>query len=357
MYRYSRGQSGQGSLPRPAWGASGAHGTRAASPEPGGLTSGGGGSDAPKERQDEVILMLENELIELRNACAWKDQRIAELSRTDTPAARLKRDIRQLATELHVTRKHLSESIGEVQELSDRLQRCETREVAGAESPSSAATAAGVAGTANQQVGGSSAASRDRTGSNADRGAQLRERISELTDENRQLRDTVMQLKEQAASRQNSMSATQAEDFDNVHHGGRQPSGASTQRVSEPPQPHPATVSAVLQSGYPPTNSLRVPYHSSAQVSSQQQTGVSAQTAPSSTTVSTTAPQPEEPIRQIVYSSANSENAATIGPTMLQGVGTVDGVASVAKVLLQRIHCSVCSAHRRNPGAVLVGML
>merc|ERR1711920_867937 len=63
--------------------------------------------------------------------------------------------------------------------------------------------------------------------------------------------------------------------------------------------------------------------------------------------------QHEEPLRQIVYSTVHTENTATIGPTTLQGVGTVDGVASVAKILLQRIHSSVCAAHRRQLGTAL----
>lgn len=57
----------------------------------------------------------------------------------------------------------------------------------------------------------------------------------------------------------------------------------------------------------------------------------------------------EEPA---VYSTLNHDSAATLGPTMLQGVGTVDGVASVAKVLLQRVQSSVCSAHRRQQGGM-----
>merc|ERR1711920_154419 len=59
--------------------------------------------------------------------------------------------------------------------------------------------------------------------------------------------------------------------------------------------------------------------------------------------------QHEEPLRQIVYSTVHTENTATIGPTTLQGVGTVDGVASVAKVLLQMIQSSVCAKRHAAP--------
>ncbi|CAK0853357.1 unnamed protein product [Prorocentrum cordatum] len=61
----------------------------------------------------EVILQMEQEIAELRSACARKDQRIAELARADTPAGRLRRDVRQLAGELHRARRRL----GELQEL------------------------------------------------------------------------------------------------------------------------------------------------------------------------------------------------------------------------------------------------
>jgi len=384
MYRYSRGQSGQSSLPRPAWGSSGSHGARAASPEPGGLSTGGsaggappggGGSsgaagDAPRERHEEVILQLENELIELRNACAWKDQRIAELSRTDTPAARLKRDIRHLASELRYTRKQLGESIGEVQ--AGAAATTAASVVVGRDSaisdaalPTNAGVGATTSGAGAQQVAsGSAGASRERNGSSggcsstgADRGTQLRERISELTDENRQLRETVMQLKAQTSRQNGTTTPTEVTTpgvcyltasacdplagFDGTHSASQQ-SGASTQRSSVPPQPSPTAVAAVPQGrtlepppppagGYAGATTLRASYLAG---------GSGAQSGGGQ----------EEPLRQIVYSSAHLENAATIGPTMLQGVGAVDGVASIAKVLLQRIHSSVCSAHRRPGG-------
>lgn len=376
MYRYSRGQPGQGSLPRPAWG-SGSHGARASSPEPGGLTGSttgaplGGSAEAPKERlaatpQDEVILQLENELLELRNACSWKDQRIAELSRTDTPAARLKRDIRHLAAELHHTRKELSESVREVQELRAQLERVEggagARENANVgasrdivDSPSAATTGGGGGGQGSSGAHARTDSRRD----GADRTSQLKDRISELTDENRQLRTTIEQLKAAPPPREPTPGLT-----DGLHHA-RQPSGASTQRASEPSHASGAT-SASGASGAPAGQSgaqsggsgIRQQYSQQAAglqtlSASTAADGARAATASSVSSASGTPAQAstaqEEPLRQIVYSSANSELTATIGPTTLQGVGTVDGVAMVAKVLLQRIHSSVCAAHRRAP--------
>jgi len=270
----------------------------------------GNSGEVPKERlagtpQDEVILQLENELVELRNACAWKDQRIAELSRTDTSAVRLKRDIRLLATELHQTRKQLSESLGELQELQAQLGRGE-------------AGAAAVS-VSRDVLDSPSSSGVGRSNANGDRGVQLRERVAELQEENRQLREAVAQLK----------------NLETMHHS-RQPSGASTQRSSEPQQPHPGTGNyRSSDPGMP-----RAPYLSGP-APGQQGSGGSG-LAPQVAT-----PPQEELLRQIVYSTVHTENTATIGPTTLQGVGTVDGVASVAKVLLQRIHSSVCAQHRR----------
>lgn len=302
--------------------------------------------------KDEVILQLENELAELRNACAWKDQRIAELSRTDTPAARLKRDVRNLAAELHHTRKELSESVRELQELQAQLAKGE------------AGAAAAPRDIVDRPTGGTGDAapptpqSADRgNGGSGDRGGQFKEQISELQDENRQLRDKVSQLQAQTARGNNGQMAASGSSavtapardpsFDSLHHT-RQPSGASTQRASEQLQ-QPASHS-VSGSGYG-NDALRQPppYLNQQAVSglSNQQPGGTSPTAAS-------AQQHEELVQQVLYSTAQEHNSTTIGPTMLQGVGMVDGVASVAKVLLSRIHSSVCAAHRRQmvmPGA------
>lgn len=334
MYRYSRGN--QGSLPRPAWGSGNA---RAASPEPGVAGAGGGtplsanGSEqAAKERlasspQDEVILQLENELLELRNACAWKDQRIAELSRTDTPAFRLRRDVRNLAAELHHTRKELSESVRELQELQAQLAR---EGAAGASPPAPRDV------VDSPTDGGASPTSGDRGN-----GHQLKGQISELQDENRQLREKVAQLQEQPQAQPNRSNGTVVTGSSASTAPAGQPSGASTQRASEQLQQAALPAGG---SGYG-NAALRPPY-----LNHQ----ASAVPAGGGGTSPTAAGLQEEQVRQILYSTANHENAATIGPTMLQGVGTVDGAASIAKVLLSRIHSSVCAAHRRQmamPGA------
>lgn len=172
MYRYARGQSGgarQVSLGR------GYSGARTASPEPG----GGFGSEPTKERQDEVILQLENELIELRKNLAWKDQCIASLSRTDTIAARLKRDTRQLVSELHLARKQLRENNAEVQDLNGRLNQLDGN------SASAPSTRPGDSGACN------GAASREHE--------TLLKDLNALSEENRQLRETVMQMKAQTS--------------------------------------------------------------------------------------------------------------------------------------------------------------
>lgn len=385
MYRYSRGQPGQGALPRPAWGSGSSHGARTASPEPGSLTGsrasgavdsgatgsatavgGGSAGEQPPKDTSEVILQLENELLELRNACSWKDQRIAELERADVPAGRLKRDIRHLAAELHHTRKELSESVREVQELRAQLDRSE-----------------GGSGGAHREIVDSPSAPVARGGATpqagADRGtAHQRQRIAELEEENRQLRESVLQLKATAATSNAVHNST-----DGLHHT-RQPSGASTQRVSDVLPTHtPASgagTHATSGSGgggsYPGGGGghRQPPYmgggqpQASAHPAAPAGGGNSAMQSASAalhggaagahhgggggslgTATPTQVPLQDEPLRQIVYSPFSHDHTATIGPTTLQGVGTVDGVASVAKVLLQRIHSSVCSMHRRGP--------
>lgn len=301
-------------------------------------------TEPPKERQDEVILQLENELIELRNSCALKDQKISELSRTDTPASRLKRDIRQMASELHATRKQLSDSRTEVEELSERLSRLsEVADVTGADSPT--ASANGV--SAAVRAGGSSASAA------AGQRSKDEMRISDLTAENNALRENVLHLKAQAsqALRPNGVATVgSVEGADGLQHARTQ-SGVATQRASEPPQlPH-STISggAMPQGGYASGASaaLRAPYLAGPGKENAAAAGQAAQSP-----TSAAGNQQDEVLRPIVYSSHNLENVATIGPTVLQGVGTADGVSSVAKVLLQRIHSSVCSVHRRQGGGM-----
>jgi len=364
MYRYSRGQPGQGgSLPRPAWGAGGG---RATSPEPGSASGGGGGvgatggsNEPDKDRletaasQSEVIRQLENELMELRNACAWKDQRIAELSRTDVPVARLKRDVRLLAAELHHTRKELSESVRELQEYQGQLSHGDgdgnapSRDVL-----EGLATGGGAPAT---PTAGSSAGrgSKDR-GSGQDRSAQLSDRIAELAEENRQLKDQckALQVQQIAAQAQAPASVDAApvreQSFDSLLHN-RQPSGSTTQRVpaQDREQQPMGSMAPPGSAGPSPTNNqMRPPFRGKSHVPQ-----------PSSATSMAPVPAHEEPLRQIVYSSARTENIATIGPTVLQGIGTLDGVASVAKVLLSRVQSSICcAAHRRPAMGMAVGM-
>lgn len=360
--RYSRGQgsTGQGgsSMPRPAWGSGGggpaAHAAaRAASPEPGGFAAAANERPASGTTpQDEVILQLENELAELRNACQWKDQRIAELSRTDAPTARLKRDVRLLASELHITRKQLSDSVGELQELQQQLARGGGGGEAGGTSAGTAsrpgeaggASAGAIAAGGRDVLDSPAAAGVAGAGKGGDR--QLRERIAEVQEENRQLRDTVLQLKTQLASRN---ADTSAEGLDGAHHA-RQPSGASTQRANEPPQQPGGNVSRV--EGHPgPGFVVAAPRYIAplpGAVPVGVQTGSMGAAAGAAMAVTAVTPTPcDEPVRQVVYSSAHTENTTTIGTTHMQGVGTVEGVTNVARVLLQRMQSSVFSAQRR----------
>jgi len=270
QYRYSRGQTGQGSQPRPA------------------------------SSQDEVILQLESELLELRNACAWKDQRIAELSRGDAPAGRLRRDVRLLAAELHRARRQLSESLGERQELQQQRGRGEA--VAGAGAAVDSSPSAGACAS--------------RGG--AERGSErsLRESIGQLQEENRQLKDTVARLQTPPL-----------------------PDGG-LHRASEPAQPHLPGLGGGYRSSDPGPLLPRAGHL----------LGQAGAGGPAAGPPAAGVPQ-EEQFFQIVYSTVRTELTATTGPRTLQGVGTLDGAASIAKVLLSRIGSSVCSGHRRPAGA------
>lgn len=336
----------------------------------------GGSNEPDKDRletaasQSEVIRQLENELMELRNACAWKDQRIAELSRTDVPVARLKRDVRLLAAELHHTRKELSESVRELQEYQGQLSHGDgdgnapSRDVL-----EGLATGGGAPAT---PTAGSSAGrgSKDR-GSGQDRSAQLSDRIAELAEENRQLKDQckALQVQQIAAQAQAPASVDAApvreQSFDSLLHN-RQPSGSTTQRV--PAQDRDLGRDLSKESRVAPTREEQQPMGSMAPPGSAGPSptnnqmrppfrGKSHVPQPSSATSMAPVPAHEEPLRQIVYSSARTENIATIGPTVLQGIGTLDGVASVAKVLLSRVQSSICcAAHRRPAMGMAVGM-
>merc|ERR1712186_243788 len=63
-------------------------------------------------------------------------------------------------------------------------------------------------------------------------------------------------------------------------------------------------------------------------------------TAAGATVAVATTPAVDE-VRPCVYSTFHTEHAATVGRQELTGIGTVEGVASVAKVLLQRVNGSV----------------
>lgn len=327
QHRYSRGQSGsgQGSLPRPAWN-SGNHGTRTASPEPGANANGtplGGGSEATKareERPDDVIAQLENEVSALSNACAAKDQRIAELTRTDTLVGRLKRDVRLLAAELHATRKQLSESVSEQEKLKSQSSSGKLGSASGLDG----------AAAANEVVdspsGGNSGA--DTGVSILERERHLKEmmeRFSLVEEENRQLKEALAQTRIAAPSREQSN--------DNVLHT-RQSSGASTQRVSELASQQQQQQHGGMTAGYRGSDPLAARYVVG-------QHGFAGHAPAPLGGLVTPGGQREEPVRAVLYSSHNLDNAMTLGPTMVEGVGTVDGVASVAKLVLQRCRSSV----------------
>lgn len=317
-YRHSRGQAGQGSLPRPAWGSSSHGSNRAASPEPVGtfVSSGGGcgsssgpsgtGTSPPlgaasdsaasngRDRfgnPDEVILQLEAELRELRNALALKDQRIAELSRHDAKEGRLKRDIRLLAGELRNTKRQLAERSRRWQEERTQLHDAlaQLRAIAPGDVTPGNSASIGVLPSGT----GAAASGND--------GGHLLQRS-------------------RPAETPQSHTPTGAGGLSDVRGSRAAPTylnGTATPGGTVEGRPRTPTAAT--------------------QASPQVSVGV---TAAGATVAVATTPAVDE-VRPCVYSTFHTEHAATVGRQELTGIGTVEGVASVAKVLLQRVNGSV----------------
>lgn len=246
---------------------------RSASPDAGGLPlpiAGDASKELPISSQDEVILQLENELVELKNACAAKDQRIAELSRNDGQMGRLKRDVRALASELHEAQKQLGETMSELQDLRGGRSEVMASPYAGA----------------------------------SDNERMLQDSVTQLQDENWQLKETLarLQMGESEMWQQSHISMQRPADQVMM-----QAPVVGAQRSMNPGP-------ARGYQGQPPVGAPVVA---------------------------------EEQVFQVVYSTTRTEKTVTLGPTTLQGVGTVDGVNSVAKLLLSRLQSSICSAQRR----------
>lgn len=181
------------------------------------------------------------------------------------------------------------------------------------------------------------------------------DRIVEVEDENRLLREEVAELKARAA-----VQVVQAAPVDEMLDVPRfiQPSSASTQRSSDQtpshmaqsislPQPTTFTNGSVMSG-----SSLGMPQRTTSNSQSQYPASHGWGLVPGTAAVTGITALEEPPTRQCVYSSSCTENTSTLGPIMMQNIGTVDGVASVAKVLLQRNKSSVLAANRHTLPAV-----
>jgi len=287
------------------WG--GGH-ARASSPEPGGggMTPGTAGAE-PHEKsserdstsKDDVIVQLEKEVQDMRNLLQQKDQKIQELSRTDMPHARWKKDMRNMAAELRNSRKQVKE--------------LQARGAGGdAEGMSSDISAAGAAAAA-------AALERDNR--------ELEARLASRDDENRQLRNTVEQLQLQVQSQEQQLESLRL--------------GAASQRAVEqtPAQLTAAALARHTSNGSAGGISRPAPYPMAV--------------APE---METPAPEESENLvtEMIVYSSHSAEHAASLGKVALQGFGTVDGAGPAAKVLLSRLTTSVFHQQQR-PGSHIQG--
>lgn len=118
--------------------------------------------------------------------------------------------------------------------------------------------------------------------------------------------------------------------------GGFADAGGPPQAVATTMHPHGTTMAATpaAAEGRPHT-----PTAATSQASPQAAaSAVAAGAVPAAVAV---APAVEELVRPVLYSTFHEEHAATVGRQELLGVGIVEGAASVAKVLLQRVNGSV----------------
>lgn len=265
--------------------------------------TGGWPQEPSRERgvsdaQAEAFQNLQAEIAELNNILQCKDQRIAELGRANTSTQRLKRDIRQMASELNSTRKQLAKYQAANQELLDRISLYEVVDVSG---------------NASNTISFASKRDRGDREAGSKQGGDQSELIAELQEQNRQLRDALVD--------------SQQKVVENVPYLW-QPSGASTQRAAEQAGP----------GGTTPTTA-------GAARGIVRATGTSVQAA--ANMHGHWLKLQDEMVQPIVYTSLNHEHARTTGPTMLEGIGLVKGVREIAQVILSRNNASVL--YNKNP--------
>lgn len=291
--------------------------------------------------QEESIMQLEQELLEVRNAMALKDMMVSELMKDDASAPRLKREIRALAEELHHTRKELSQSMMDLQELQTQLN--------------------------HENKDGSGAGPRDVVESATP--AVDAERMSGLQAENRELREKVSAVQAQLQQRSQNESALIAfpsTSPQNANHQWTAPREAgydtgvfrpnpSLQRMGDYAGTGPGVSVATGQNlGGAETGMNGLAQHNryasigSGGSNSMQGTGVLQLPV-------------DDSCQPIVYSSLHHGTDSTLGHTHLQGIGVVDGAAAVAKILLGRMTSSVMTTpQQRRPmalGHMQMGML
>lgn len=278
---------------------------------------------------------MEQELKQLRSECAYKDQQIADLKRAEVSTARIKKDMRQLVGSLHEARKELWRRRLEQQDSASASRDSAEGESPGRPRPGQAEDAgqAALVVSLQQEL-------RDARQLSDDRAAL----IARFEDENGRLKQSVDGLQSQVQSQQLQQPHQQPQAQQPQQ--TRQPSGVSAQKPTTADSPHTFTTVAGISAGTTVGTSAAaaapraVPYLGGLSTPGGQ--------------VVTILPDQHEQLQPFVYSNLQ-DHGATVGVISLQGIGTVDGVASAAKVLLQRIQSSVCN-HQRRAGGVMMAL-
>jgi len=319
MYRSAqRGQS----FPKASWNA---HGARASSPEP-------SPSEVPLEPKEsrsltpsgevpsrESVLALQQELQELRNSCAIKDQKIGELQKSDASVSRLKREIREFAEVLHEKRKELSHA---------HAHHARLQAMAGDPRAPLHQEPKDIVDTAGQPI--------------ADDGdARAQERIAQLQEENRQLRERLTSVHSQR-ERRNEQGNLGIPVSSPQHRAASRDGSFDSRNFSRPPDN--------MNNGGGYGNATNPPALNSAMGGMRYPNIPGAFGNMGASLATGNATRVDDGIQPEVYSSMEPNRASTLGQIPLQGVGMVNGASGVAKILLQRLGSSVYHQQGRRAG-------
>jgi hypothetical protein len=267
------------------------------------------------------VAAAEQELQDLRNSCALKDQKILEMQKSDASASRLKREIRELAEVLHQKRKELSYAHAErarLQQAVNGNQRTPMHQ-----EPRDLVESSGTALT-------------------NDSDGRTQDRINSLQDENEQLRQRIALVHAQSERRNDP--GNLGLPVSSPQHCAASREGSYDSRSFRRPEGN--------MSGY--GNATSPAAANGTMGGSRYPTIPGALGGNLAMIAGNNAIPVDDPQRPLVNSSMDHNTASSLGQVPLQGVGMVEGASGVARVLLQRLGSSVYHQQGRrqqqNPG-------